>query len=110
MPLILYFGVVYRWLFYDQFYWILIDDGSWRLEYYLPGRTRTLSPAEIAEVRAVTGDLWTYRAVRLSILTQDGVEYLSAQVAPADRDYYVDLLNARREVRLETGRSAPAAE
>lgn len=93
VPLILYYGIIYRWLFYDQFYWITIEDsGAWQLGYYLPARKRTIWPGNIESVRHISGDIWTYKVIRILISTADGKQHLSAQISPRDREHYLDLL------------------
>ena len=93
IPFALYYAVIYRWLFYDQFYWVTIkNDGTWQLEYYLPPRTVTITEDDISDIQIAAGDIWTYRDVRILILTKDGKRYLSTQVSASDRDYYIILL------------------
>lgn len=99
LPLALYCGVVYRWLFFDQFYSVTItDDGTWQLEYFLPRRVKTLSANQIAEINSFTGDLWTYRMVRILIATTDGRRLMSAQVSRADERLYLNLLKQHGEI------------
>lgn len=94
VPLLLYYGLIYRWLFYDQFYWITIEnDGIWRLEYYLPSRTKTISSSDISHIETFTGDLWTFKTVRILIVTTDGKRHMSAQVSRWDERLYLNLLN-----------------
>lgn len=93
-PLLIYYGVIYRWLFYDQFYWIEIEnDGDVRLEYYLPSRTKTISARDISHIESFSGDLWTYKTVRIFIVMTDGTQHRSAQVSPWDENFYLSLLN-----------------
>ncbi|MDX1434612.1 MAG: hypothetical protein R3286_19375 [Gammaproteobacteria bacterium] len=93
VPIVLYYGVVYRWLFHDQFYWITVKrDGEWQLEYCIPPVTRTIAAADIWDIRGAEQDIWTYRSARIVIVTSDGEEFPSAQVSALDEDYYVDLL------------------
>ncbi len=93
-PLLLYYGVIYHWLFYDQFYWIEIEkDGDLRLEYYLPSRTKTISARDISHIESFSGDLWTYKTVRIFIVTTDGKQHRSAQVSRWDEHLYLSLLN-----------------
>lgn len=93
-PLFLYYGLIYRWLFYDQFYWITIEkNGNLTLEYYLPSRTKTISTGEISHFESLTGDLWTHRSVRILIVTKDGTRHMSAQVSRWDGNLYLSLLN-----------------
>lgn len=95
-PLFLYCGVIHRWLFYDQFYWIEIErDGDLRLEYYLPSRTKTIRAGDISHFESITGDLWTYKSVRILIVTTDGGRHRSAQVSRWDENFYLSLLNRR---------------
>lgn len=94
VPLLLYYGVIYRWLFYDQFYWVEIEkDGDLRLEYYLPSRTRTISAGDISHFESFSGDLWTYKTVRIFVVTTDGTRHRSAQVSRWDENFYLSLLN-----------------
>ncbi|MDX1528546.1 MAG: hypothetical protein R3337_07950 [Gammaproteobacteria bacterium] len=93
-PLLLYYGVIYSWLFYDQFYWIEIEkDGELRLEYYLPSRTITISSKDISHIESFSGDLWTHKAVRIFIVMTDGTRHRSAQVSRWDENLYLTLLN-----------------
>ena len=99
LPLALYYGIVYRWLFFDQFYSVTIaDDGTWQLEYFLPRQVKTLSANQISEIQSFTGDLWTYRMVRILIATTDGRRLMSAQVSRADERLYLNLLNQHGEI------------
>ena len=98
VPLVLYYGFIYWWLFYDQFYRVLVrDDNTWQLEYRMPTRTRTISADDIADFQTVTGDIRTYRMIRIAISTKDGEKYLSAQVAEDDADFYLNLLQQVKE-------------
>ncbi len=93
-PLLLYYGVIYSWLFYDQFYWIEIEkDGELRLEFYLPSRTTTISSRDISHIESFSGDLWTYKSVRIFIVMTDGTRHRSAQVSRWDENLYLNLLN-----------------
>lgn len=101
--LLAYFAVVYRQFFYDQFYWLVVhESGDWQFEYYLPSRTKTIDPATISDIRAFSGDLWTYRDVRIVIETESGARYVSTQIGRHDRDRFLALLDA-----LRGGRVAP---
>lgn len=100
IPLILYYGIIYRWLFFDQFYRIHIDEsGAWRLVYYLPPRERVIQARNIERVDYFTGDIWTYKTIRILISTADGKQYLSAQVSPRDKDFYINLLTRYRHAQ-----------
>jgi len=100
VPLFLYYGIIYRWLFYDQFYWITMkDEGTWQLEYSVPTRIKTIAADDISAIQAVTGDIWTHRMVRILISTKDGKEHLSAQVSESDKDYYIKLLKKHKNVK-----------
>jgi hypothetical protein len=107
LPLIvclaLYSGIIYRQFFYDQFYWLMVeDDGRWQFEYYLPSRTETIDPATIRDIRIFTGDLWTFRDVRLVIETTGGREFTSTQVPRYDREAYMNILTRlRRDASAE---------
>lgn len=93
-PLLLYYGLIYRWLFYDQFYWIAVErNGDLRLEYYLPSRSRTITVGDISHFESSTGDLWTFKSVRILIVTTDGKRHSSAQVSRWDESLYLNLLN-----------------
>lgn len=101
----LYFGVIYRQFFYDQFYWLVVTrTGEWQFEYYLPSRTATIDPADITDIRARSGDLWTYRGVRLVVETSDREQFVSTQVSRHDRDAFVAQVNA---LRREAGKGVP---
>ncbi len=102
LPLLLYGLVVYRWLFHDQFYWLTVErEGVWQLEYCLPGKTRTIRIADIAEIQAVSGDLWTYRQARIRITTREGERFTSAQVSLHDKDDYLNLLETHRQAMAQ---------
>jgi hypothetical protein len=89
-PLLLYYGVLYWWLFYDQFYELNWSaDTTWRLSYRLPSRSYTVAVADISDLRIVTGDLRTYRMARLQITTRDGHRWLSAQLKPSVAEDYL---------------------
>lgn len=93
-PLLLYYGLIYRWLFYDQFYWMAVEtNGDLRLEYYLPSRSRTITVGDVSHFEIFAGDLWTYRTVRILIVTTDGKKHMSAQVSRWDESLYLRLLN-----------------
>ena len=93
-PLLLYYGLIYRWLFYDQFYWIEIEKGGEiRLAYYLPSRTTTISSRDIAHIESFSGDLWTYKSVRIFIVMTDGTRHRSAQVSRWDENLYLTLMS-----------------
>ncbi len=97
VPLVLYYGIIYRWLFYDQFYWITIEqNGAWRLEYYLPSRTRTITASEISHIESFTGDIWTYKTARILVVMADGKRHMSAQLSRWDEDLYLNFLNQLR--------------
>ena len=100
VPLFLYYGIIYRWLFYDQFYWITMkNEGIWELEYSVPTRIRTINAGDISSIEAATGDIWTHRMVRILISTKDGKKYLSAQVSESDKDYYINLLKKHKNIQ-----------
>ncbi|MGA1871658.1 MAG: hypothetical protein ACMUJM_24285 [bacterium] len=100
VPLFLYYAIIYRWLFYDQFYWISIKNkGTWQLEYSVPTRIKTIMADDISSIQAVTGDIWTHKMVRILISTNDGKEYLSAQVSESDKDYYLKLLKKHKNIQ-----------
>lgn len=100
VPLFLYYGIIYRWLFYDQFYWITVkNNGAWELEYSVPSRIKTIMADDISDIQAITGDMWTHRMVRILISTKDGKKYLSAQVSKSDKDYYVNLLKKHKDMQ-----------
>lgn len=93
IPLVLYYGIIYWWLFYDQFYRIVIHDGiTWELEYKIPTRIKAISGNDISAIRSVTGDMRTYRSARILILTKDGKRYLSSQISKRDTEYYLKIL------------------
>ena len=97
VPLVIYYGIVYRWLFHDQFYWITVErDGKWHLEYCIPPVTETIAAADIWDIRGAEQDIWTNRSARIVIVTSAGEELSSAQVSSVDEDYYVDLLTKLR--------------
>jgi len=100
IPLFLYYGIIYRWLFYDQFYWITVkNNGTWELEYSVPSRIKTIMADDISDIQAVTGNMWTHRMVRILISTKDGKKYLSAQVSKSDKDYYIKLLKKHKNMQ-----------
>lgn len=80
--LVAYFGVIWNWLFRDQFYKIEPVSGrEWRLQYRMPDSTKTLDPREIAVVGAkdlasITGGT----TGRIVIELADGTRFRSAQV------------------------------
>ena len=95
--LALYSAVIYRQFFYDQFYWLTVtEEGRWQFEYYLPSRTVAIDPATIRDIRAFTGDLWTYRDVRLVIETSGGRVFTSTQVSRHDEGTSMEILTRLR--------------
>jgi hypothetical protein len=84
-----YYGLLYWWLFYDQFYRLEVQPrGLWKLEYRLPTRSYTLADKDIAALDLESGDLRTYRMTRLVIVTVDGERYPSAQVSERQAEEY----------------------
>ncbi len=106
VPILIYYGFIYWWLFYDQFYRILIQsDATWQLEYRMPVRTKTIPVNDISTIQAVTGDMRTYEMTRILIFTRDGNRYLSAQVALEDEGFYLEILRKYKNQYLN-GESA----
>lgn len=97
VPLILYFGILYWWLFQGQFYRLVIrDSGVWTLDYRMPNRSRELAVEEITNIRAVSGGMRTYRMSRICLTTSGG-EYCSAQFAPGNTEKYLRLLERMKK-------------
>lgn len=102
LPVLLYFGLIYWWLFYDQFYRIIIQSNdSWKLEYLMPKRTKVIFSSDISEIQAVTGDIRTYKMTRILILTKDGKRYLSAQISQGETKDYLEIIT--KYLRNSTG-------
>ena len=88
MPLILlllvYYGIVWRWLFYDQFYSVQrLSESAWELEYLMPRRSEVISTREMVgisadDITSISGGMTT---TRIAIAMQDGRLYRSAQIA-----------------------------
>lgn len=98
--LLIYYAIIYKWLFHNQFYWItLANNGTWKIEYPVPARSKTITVGDISSIRAVTGDIWTYKMMRISISTKGGDEYISSQIPISKKDYYLELLNEQMTVR-----------
>ena len=96
-PILIYYGFVYWWLFYDQFYSILIrNDATWQLEYRMPVRIKKVPVNDILTIQSVTGDMRTHEMTRILIFTRDGNRYSSAQVAPEDKDFYLEILRKHK--------------
>jgi hypothetical protein len=99
VPLVIYYAIVYRWLFYEQFYRIKINNDNWHIEYSIPNKTKTIRTDDISSIRAVGGDIWTYKMVRILITTRNEKQYLSAQVGESDKNYYIDLLKKHADIK-----------
>jgi hypothetical protein len=98
IPALIYFGLIYWWLFQDQFYRILImEDATWHLKYPVPPRTQILAAGDIDRIETYTGDYRTFKMVRIVITTWDRKRFVSAQISSTAAAHYAKLLQEIRD-------------
>ena len=98
VPLLILYGSIYWWLFYDQFYRLEAQpEGFWKLEYRLPTRDKIIATRDIADLALETGDIRTHRMTRLVIITADGEHYPSAQISERQAQEYRAILAQFRQ-------------
>jgi hypothetical protein len=97
LALVAYYGVIWNWLFRDQFYDVVpISDRIWNIRYRMPDRLTSLDPRTVVRIReeglvSITGGTTTGRIV---IELEDGTVIRSAQVARHRIPGYVESLRA----------------
>lgn len=81
--LVAYYGVIWRWLFHDQFYGVEPESATlWHLQYRMPDREKSLNAFDVADIRAEDlASLTGGTTARIIIEMRDGSRYRSAQVA-----------------------------
>lgn len=89
-----YYGVIWNWLFHDQFYGIEpMSHSEWRLQYRMPERIEALNPGEISAVRGENlASLTGGTTGRIVIELADGRRFVSAQVGRHRIPRYVEAI------------------
>jgi len=95
-----YYGLIWQWLFYGQFYAVLDDsETQWRLEYLAPKRHASIDVARISSISkqnaySATGASTT---ARLLVEMDDGRVLRSAQMAYHKAEDHLQRLRAAAE-------------